>query len=156
MIKSKKLNKKRTCFYWPLTKKEWRIIQSNSEHEVPLQKLSDWDELSFARNIPTGLNDWAAYNSSYLSCLDLLEISGLESIEILRLIWPLKENAKEIEFEYPKSNKADAGKYIGPLITGVQASQEALIDANVKNRYLKWSRSSVESLYRIPISLLNQ
>ena len=152
MIKSKRLNKKRKCFYWPLTKKEWKIIHSNSEQEFPQQKLSDWEEMSFTWNIPTGLNDWAAYSLSYLSCLDLLEISGLESIEILRLIWPLKE----IEFESPKSYKADAWKYLEPLIKGVQASQEALIDAYVKSRYLKWSRSSVESLYKIPISLLNQ
>ena len=149
-------NKKITNFYWPQLGGEWKVLRSYSQLEDTTQRLSSWDESHYAWNISFTLNDCAAYNSSYLSCLDALEISDIESLEILRIIRSSEESQQEMEVEVVQHNQNESNVYLELMIKDAEILKETLVDAYIKSRYLKWSNSSVESKYNIPVSILSQ
>ena len=157
-MKSEKVTKitKITNFYWPLLGGEWKILRSYCLNQNTSPRLADWEKSHFAWKFLPELNDCATCNSGYLACLDSLEISSVESIEILRLIRSLEEEEKSFDSKNTYHNQKNSNIYLELMIKEAEISEEALVDVYIKSRYSKWSNSSVESKYRISMSLLNQ
>ena len=153
---SNEREKKNTNFYWPSIKGDWKIFRNNSHFGNTAQKLEWCEETHFAWNIPSSINDCALYNYGFRTCLDSLEISSIESVEIIRTLKSSEDNSNKMEVESSKNWFSNSNSYLELMKTAAGISNETLADAYIKSRILKWSRSSIESKFNIPINILTQ
>ena len=78
------------------------------------------------------LNDCVKYNSGYLANLNYLEISNVESNEILRLIRSPEVVEKIFNYKKIYHNQNDSNIYFERVIKDVGISEKAHVDAYLK------------------------
>ena len=61
-----------------------------------------------------------------------------------------------MEVDSSKNWFSNPNSYLELMKTAAGISNETLADAYIKSRILKWSRSSIESKFNIPINILTQ
>ena len=119
-------------------------------------KLLDWESSHFAWSVPISINDCAKYNKNYLKWLETTGISSYESIELFDVIKPRNQHDEVMESEHTPCGRSTPFWYLDAILKSFDISKEDLAEAYVQSRVMKWSDTSIEQKYKIPISCLHQ
>ena len=146
-----KKGKKITGIYCPEIHSEWRLFSDSTKIDYKLDKLLYWSQLSFTTSFPTSISDWEKCNKNYLSCLQSIKVSECSSQELVDIIRAKDNPEEEMKIDTKPSNNDNFLSYlrIAQSIHGI--SEEKLVDAYCASRIQKWSNSSIEEKYKIPI-----
>ena len=131
---SNETEKRITNFYWPSIKGDWKIFRSNSHFGNTAQNLECCEETYFSWNIPSSIKDWALYNYGFQTCLDSLEISSIESVEIIRMLKSSEDNSNKMEVDSCKNWFSNSNNYLELMKTAAGISNETLAGAYIKSR----------------------
>ena len=143
-----------TNVYCPGIHTSWRLKGTKSLEINSSEKLLCCDSTCFAWNIPASINDCAKCNKSYITWMQSLSISEYGSSELREMMMTSGQIDVELKEDKYSCSPPLYSRYLEAVLKNIDLPMERLAEAYLKSRIMKWSRTSVEQKYKIPIGWL--